>query len=238
MMSPRGSRLFLLSAVAAGPLVAGCGESDSEQRAVKPAPAAPTTPTREQPVERQARVDVSKMIADQRVQFPEERAPTDEGLARSIVTLATAIAEGDSERLRGLLDEPAQAVLDSLVEHGEWEQATSGIEIVRVCALDASGQQAKIGLGIEDPQGAYLLSWQGSAARGGWRFSGLATPAQTAETASALDGTALREVAAPQPRAAKAEVEIDPFRGQRDEEGDRGRRPRRRGVGPGRIGGF
>jgi len=188
----------MLACVAAGltgGAIPGCGESEPERNsaaqsptASRPAPAPAPTP---EPV------DVQRLIEHPAVQFPTSQAPTDESLAQAVVDLATAIASGDTQAMRRLLEPSAQAVLDHLLETGQWQSATSGLETVRVSSLQVEGQSARVGLGIEDPEGAYLLAWEARSAGGGWTFTGLAVPNAAAATAAELDGVSLVPASVP-----------------------------------------
>lgn len=75
---------------------------------------------------------MQEMKADPRVQFAADVSTFDETFARSIIDLADAIARGDDEKLRDLLDTGATGHLVSLVDTGEWSEATEPIEAVRI----------------------------------------------------------------------------------------------------------
>ncbi len=201
----------------------------------KPAPP-PPPPAAPAPVQTPApqQASLESVELDPRVQFPEERLPYDQALAEAVGTLASAIARGDDEAMSRLLDPPAEAVLAELVERGEWESQTKGIELVRIVALEGAEADAKVGLAVQDPKGAYLMAWEGRRAGDAWIFTGLATTEQTAARASDLDGVALSEEAVPEPQPEVAEAPADPD-GRRDEAGQPSRR-RSGGGGPGRPG--
>lgn len=217
------------------PWIPGCGESENDQPSTvqRSGPSEPQPPPEPEPEP----VDVESLVNHELVQFPQAQAPTDESLARAVVNLASAIASGDAQAMRDLLDSPAQAVLEQLVDQGRWGSATSAINVVRVCSLQAQDQSAKVGLGIEDNEGAYLLAWEGRRAAGRWRFTGLPVPEATASSASELDGVSLASAPIPTPQepdeTAEAEQEQEDEPDRRDRGGSRRRRSQPGRIGPG-----
>jgi len=179
------------------------------------------------------RVDpMAGLEMDPRVQFPRERAPATPELAQSVAALASAIAAGDADRLRELVDPPTAAVLDELVGTGAWQEETGAIEVGRVVALESQEESAKVGLAVQDPRGAYLLGWEGSNLRGGWVFTGFAVQgAPEASRAAQLDGAALAEAALPE-LGPERDLTPEEFRPPIDER--QRRRGSRRGGGGGR----
>ena len=138
--------------------------------------------------------------ADARVQFPRKHAPTDESFARAVIALSDALARGDETKMRGVLTQPAQGVLDELIGNAAWYDATDAIEAVRVVELDEGAHT--VTLAVQDPGGAYVLRWRGQPFAGSYAFEGVTSP--TAEFGRASDFDAgvpeVREVsqAAPQ----------------------------------------
>lgn len=148
-----------------------------------------------------------------KVEFPKEKGPSDGNLLRATVDLANALAKGDEAAMMPLLSRRDQSVLKDLAERGEWKTQTANLELVRVCALNVEDGKAKLGLGVQDKAGAYLLAFEGENAGGSWTFSGLAIEPKTARAAADLDGVELNirpisvaaAAAAPVPPAPKPE---------------------------------
>jgi hypothetical protein len=219
----RDSILALSVSLALGGVLASCGEGEDDQQAAAPAP-------RPAPVER---VDPLEGVElDPRVEFPEQRVPESPDLARAIADMANALAQGDADAFARRLTDPAIAVLDDLQTRGEWGSATSGIETVRVVAVEAGESSARLGLGVQDPDGAYLLAWEGLARNGDWAFTGLPVESRSASRAADLDGVDLAELPIPQP-GADDELTVEELRAkrraaERDDSRDRRRDRRRR----------
>jgi hypothetical protein len=142
------------------------------------------------------------MKPDARVQYPQTHAPTDESLARAIISLADAIAKGDADKLSPMLSNDAKLDLDALLSTGGWDEGTAKIEAVRVVRFDdltsggpgggpgGSGQctNGSLQIAIQEPGEAYLVGF--SAVRTGdkWLFSGAAAPDATRARATEFDG--------------------------------------------------
>lgn len=137
---------------------------------------------------------IESILTDPRVQFPQQLAPADEALARSVVSFATALVKGDHAALGSLLDAPARGLLDMQVRSGEFSLATSALTAVRVIRLDSKGDTADIGLAIQGapgPGAAYLTGWRAKQLDGKWVFGGMPVLARSASVASDLDGADL-----------------------------------------------
>jgi len=211
----------LLALMLAAPL-GGCGGEKQEEQAAAPAP----RPAPIEPADPLAGVEL-----DERVEFPPQRAPESPELAEAIADLANALAAGDADRFAQRLTEPAEAVLRDLEQRGDWGSATASIETVRVVAVDARESFANLGLAVQEPEGAYVLAWQGEPGMQGWRFSGMAIAPRSAALASELDGVDLIELPVPAP-GADDELTVDELRAKRkaeeaDDQRDRRRRRRR-----------
>ena len=158
-------------------VVIGCGE----QQSAAPPPPPPPPPA---PVP----VDVATLLqienADPRVQFPDERAPMDEDLARAVVGLASGLASGDADAVSSRLTPGAKQVLEQLQSRGEFADATSPIEAVRVTELT----EERLVLAVQDPRGAYPLAWQIQRTGGEVLFDGAAAPDVVLATANQFDG--------------------------------------------------
>jgi hypothetical protein len=152
-----------------------------------PRPSAPATPD---PVDTQALLQ--QMGADARVQFPAERAPTSEELARAVISLSDAIARGDSGRLRSMLDASGQAVLDELESTGAWQQSTSRIEAVRVTNLDSADESMPTGdfsIAIQEPGVAYQLRWFATPNGASYTMTPMETDGRILARAGDFDGS-------------------------------------------------
>jgi len=129
------------------------------------------------------------MRADARVQFPQSAAPTDEPVARAVIGLADALARGDSEKFREMLDPNGQAVLDKLVAGGHWDDSTGKvIEAVRVSRISGSGSGGTLMLAVQEARGAYPLQWAYAKAGGAVIFTGVQSPDVVRARASEFDG--------------------------------------------------
>ncbi len=169
-----------LAAVAAMLVLAGCPKEEAPVAApVVSAPPPPPDPW-------------EGITLAAKVEFPKEKGPSDANLLRAAVDLANALAKGDDAAMMPLLSRRDQSVLKDLAERGEWKTQTANLELVRVCALSVEDGKAKLGLGVQDKAGAYLLAFEGENAGGSWTFSGLAIEPKTARAAADLDGVELK----------------------------------------------
>lgn len=175
-----------LAGLVGGALLVGCGES-SESPEAAPAPAPVETSRRPAPV----RPPVASLNMDDRVEFPADRVPTDAALAQAIANLASALVTGDASEIEGVLDASGDAVLSDLQARGSWEEATNGIERVRITRVETRERGAQLGVAVLDASGAYLLGWEALLVDGAWVFSGLAIETQSALTLAELDAAPL-----------------------------------------------
>jgi hypothetical protein len=149
------------------------------------------------------------MKPDKRVQFPQAAAPVDESLARAVVSLADAIAKGDSSKLGNLLNANGKPLLDQLTSDGSWDEAVAKIEGVRIVNIDdqapppppsATMSTANIYLAIQQPDHAYVVGFKATRDDAGWKFEGAPSTPTTKPRASdfdAMSGMALGSNAAP-----------------------------------------
>jgi hypothetical protein len=187
MTSPRNAWIIAaLAGFAGATLVVGCGESKESPEAA-PAPPPVETSRRPEPV----RPTVASLDMDDRVEFPADRVPTDAALAQAIADLASALVTGDASEIEGVLDASGDAVLSDLLARGSWEEATNGIERVRVTRVESREGGAQVGVAVLDASGAYLLGWEALLVDGGWVFGGLAIEPQSALTLAELDAAPL-----------------------------------------------
>jgi hypothetical protein len=165
----------------------------------------------------------------QGVTFPETLIPSDEPLAQSIATLASALKTGDVQSMSTVLTKQSQSVLNSLVETGQWAKATQRIQQVRIVTVTDASDAPQVGIGIQESGQAYLLAWEGSMNDGLWQFDGLAIEPRTVESIDQLDGTllALRALPSAAPLEEIIEPEAtDPRREQAQENNSSGSRKR------------
>lgn len=226
----RGFARASLALIAAGVLFAGC-----EKEPPKPPPAPPPAPAPPPPPEP---VDVEALLqekgADPRVQFAGRAAPVSRELAEAVIDLADALAKGDAETLRPLLDRSAQAVLDDLTATGEWDAETGKIEAVRVVSLTGAQQESPssstVTIAVQDPRGAYLLGW--SAVRSGdtWLFKNAPAQGDVRPRASAFDGVVAS--AGPAPSAANNDEDADDYAGPSEDAPATPDEPEERPGGP------
>lgn len=165
----------------------------------------------------------------QGVTFPETLIPSDEPLAQSIATLASALKTGDVQSMSTVLTKQSQSVLNSLVETGQWAKATQRIQQVRIVTVTDASDAPQVGIGIQESGQAYLLAWEGSMNDGLWQFDGLAIEPRTVDSIDQLDGTllALRALPSAAPLEEIIEPEAnDPRREQAQENTSSGTRKR------------
>ena len=177
----------LAAALAGAVLFGGCS---------KPPPPPPPAPKKVEapPPPEPVRVDslLQTMKADARVQFASSAAPTDETLARAIISFADALARGDADKFKSMLDPGGKAVLDKLVAAGQWEESTGkSVEAVRVAKFTQSGDSGVVMLAIQEPRGAYPLSWAVAKAAGTVVFTAMPTPSVVRPRASEFDTLAI-----------------------------------------------
>ena len=193
-MASRFTQSMIPPAAVLAAVVAGCGKKEP--------PPAPPPP----PVVRQ--VDpFDGLDMDPKLQFPDKVKPSTHELAEAVVALGNALAKGDAAKAEAVLDASDKAILKELVDLGDWADQTKGIQAVRVCVLIEGDDKnsCKLGLGVEDSLGAYMLAWKGSKSGPSWIFSGMAIQPLTAARVSMLDGV---ELAPPTIASAAKEVKI------------------------------
>lgn len=175
----------VLALVGGAPLV-GCEKKAPKAPETAAAPAAPKA------------VDPMEGIADildAKVQWPDKYPATTPEQAQAVAALANAIAKGDAESAKSVIDEPDREVLQGLIDFGDWASQTRGVQAVRVCVF-TEGDDKKtltLGLGVQDATGAYMIAWKGTEHEGpAWVFSGMAIEPVTAASVAMLDGATLR----------------------------------------------
>ncbi|MEL7472492.1 MAG: hypothetical protein AAGK04_04175 [Planctomycetota bacterium] len=144
-----------------------------------PVPTTPPPPPPEPEVIEPTIIELEEVLEsmdlDPRVQTREDLAVPDNALefARSSLRLADALARGDADTMRELLERDARAVLSDLVATGDWDNQTRSIEIVRVTDIAAGAEQ--LTLAVQDADGAYLLAWQARASGDAFAWKGVPT---------------------------------------------------------------
>lgn len=164
----------LITALLAGSIttLSGCGDSKPKPKPVAPPPPPPPPP----PKQIDAGALLQTMRADQRIQFPNEKAPGDESVARSVIDLATAIVKGDDKAMGDLLVSTGKDVLDSLTASGAWDDATAKIEAIRVVELAAPGEKPpsfSVSLAVQEPGIAYVMRFSATLDNGTYKYTGL-----------------------------------------------------------------
>lgn len=176
------NRHLSLLAAACGLMLVGCDKREAPQQA---APA----PVVSKPVDPMDGIELHPKVrwaADKYVPVSPEQA-------QAIAALANALAAGDADKAKSVLDSADQAVLSDLIAYGEWADQTTGIEEVRVCVLSQNEDKTvSLGLGLQDALGAYMVAWKGSDSGSAWVFSGMAIEPITAASAAMLEGAELR----------------------------------------------
>jgi hypothetical protein len=165
----------------------GCGKEEQQVQAPPP----PPPPRQLGPLE--------DLGMDPRVQFPEAREPSTREIAEAIAEFASALVQGDDSTMSAMLDESGREVLSLLKSEDQWKDATSRIETVRVCTLTQSDDAFEVGLGVQDPDGAYLLAWKASRGSEGFTFAPMAVEYQRQESVAMLDNSSLAPPSLPEP---------------------------------------
>lgn len=205
------SRVGVLSAVLAASMLASCGKKEEKKAPPPPPPPPPVA----------AIVDVDALMQtlhpDARVQFPANKAPRSETLARTVIAFADALAKGDADTFGKLITDDAKQDLSTLTAGGEWEDALKKIEAVRIVRLEGTGDEgspssAILTLAVQDPNGSYVLNWSGVLKDGTYVFDGLRSPRESRRRADEWDtggwdyvppSAGAAPIPAPQPEAAK-----------------------------------
>ena len=175
----------------------GC---EKKQKQVQ-APPPPPPPRRLDPLE--------DLDMDPRVQFPEAREPSTRELAEAIAEFSSALVRGDDATLSAMMDADGRTVLSALKSSGHWKAETSRIEAVRVCTLEEADDAVRLGLGIQDPEGAYVLAWTGTPDGDSYTFSPLPMEYVQRDSVAMLDELPLIPPALPGPAERNAPPEAD-----------------------------
>lgn len=189
-------------------LPSGCGEKKPKPKPVSQTPVAPPRPPAPE------KIDVAALLqamgSDARVQFPDSAAPTNEGLARAAITVANALARGDSDTLAPMLGPLSASVLDNLTASGDWDVGTGKIEAVRIVrAIDAGEGKGVFVTAIQDNTGAYVLRWVAAPMGGSYMIEATMAPSEVKRRASDWDTISGDEVALAVPGAVEAPASDD-----------------------------
>ncbi|MDX2147408.1 MAG: hypothetical protein SFZ23_07780 [Planctomycetota bacterium] len=170
-------------------VLTGCGK-----KAPPPPPPPPPPPVAPPPPEPANLGNVARAVnADPKVQFPQDRAPVDESLARAVFQFAGAFARGDSGALDSMLEAASRPTLSSLTADRRWETATAELEAVRVVSLveslesDTQASNAQLVLAFQEPGSSYVLAWRASRAGSAWVFAAAPSTADVKTRASDWD---------------------------------------------------
>ena len=180
-------------ALMAGTLALGAGCEKKK----KPAPPPPPPPKPKVVIPDPVDVNAvaQQLHADARVNFPSANAPADRSLAVGVVKLADALAKGDADRMKSLLEPGSQTILDDLVSSGGWAEGTKPIGQVRIVAVSNTDQahadSSLIGTAIQGDDGAYLLAWHGRRNGDSWVFAAAACQGDKKSRASDFDGVSI-----------------------------------------------
>jgi hypothetical protein len=111
--------------------------------------------------------------------------------------MADATAKGDAEKFGRMLTSDTKPFLDQLTGDGSWDEATGKIEAVRVVNMvdlnppsppNAEQTMAMVTYAVQDPSGAYLMSWMASKDGGTWKFMMTPSISEVRARASDFDG--------------------------------------------------
>jgi hypothetical protein len=180
-MNTRSTLPCVMLLLAAGVVVPGCGKK--EEAAPAPAPVAAKV------VDPMEGIDLNA-----KVQWPDKYRASSAAQAQAIAALANAIASGDGEKAKGVLETADRDLLADMMALGEWSSQTGGVEAVRVCVLKESDDKTHVtlGLGVQDSLGAYMIAWKAPASGDAVTFTGMAIQPVTAASVAMLDDAELK----------------------------------------------
>lgn len=165
------SSVVMTGLLAVGMFVAACGES-------APPPSPPPPPPPPPPADpADALFDL-----DPGVQFPQENLPGTLEAAEAIVAFANAFGAGERDAVLRMLTPASRADLQALIPPREWADQFEHVEAIRICIVEDLGSTVRVGIGVQEPDGAYLLGWR--ALRNGDEWSWQAVPVRDIEAPS------------------------------------------------------
>ena len=204
------TKLILTAGLAlamASTLLTGCSKPPPPP---PPKPVVPPPPPAPEPVALDAIIAEAK--PDARVQFPQERAPVDETLAKAVIAFADGLAKADSSKLGSSMDPLTKQVLDQLASTGALEDEMKKAEAIRVVYLtetaieESNASSAHLVIAIQDPGSSYVLGWGATKVNDAWVFAAMPTTGNTRPRASEWDGLDITTFAASGSSSASAPV--------------------------------
>ena len=143
-----GTLTVLLVSAGAALGLAGCGNSDDEEVAAPIAKKAPPPPPR---VIVPTVTPVSALMAthgiDERIEMPEQFAPSTDASRIAVLKFFDAMAKGDSTGLGGMLSSTDQDELSELSEDGTFEAVTSEIGTIQIrTGMTPLGDEAAVAI--------------------------------------------------------------------------------------------
>lgn len=170
------------SMLAAAAMLPGCGKKEDQSQQTSA------------PVAVKVADPMDGITLHAKVQWPDKYKPATAAQAQAVAALANALASGDAELAKGVLDQADRDLLADMIALGEWTSQTGGIEAVRVCVLRETEDKATLilGLGVQDALGAYMLAWNGNNGADPITFAGMAIQPVTASAVAMLDDAELK----------------------------------------------
>lgn len=127
---PFAATAALLSCLALGLGVAGCGSEPEEEPVVQETRTAPPPPPEPQVP------SIEELMADmgihESVSLAESQAPESEEARRAVLTFFDGFARGDSRTVGEMLTALDQRELEALEESGQWRDTTEGITLITI----------------------------------------------------------------------------------------------------------
>ncbi|MDX2114782.1 MAG: hypothetical protein SFZ24_04065 [Planctomycetota bacterium] len=191
------NKLIVAGLIAGALALSGCGKSESSpqsssQGAGSPGGASMGEMDFGEPAPSRPAPSLAQLKLHEKVQFPEERFPQSDEAKLAVAAFANSLAAGDMAGLTKRLSARDQAVLQTLVDSGQWEHHLETLKVVRVCVLSESGGAFQLGLGVEDDKGAYLTAWEATGSGDEWTFSSLSIDPRLGIVAADLDGAEIK----------------------------------------------
>lgn len=175
------SKLNCVTLLAAATVaLSGCDKKEEKQQAAAPVAVRAVDP-------------MEGIELHAKVQWPDKYRPASAAQAQAIASLLNALASGDAEKAKAVLEAADREVLADMIAFGEWTGETGGLEAVRVCVLKESDDKTALtlGIGVQDSLGAYILAWKAAPGADPMTFSGMAIQPVTAASVAMLDDAEL-----------------------------------------------
>jgi hypothetical protein len=192
MMNRKQRHFSVISAMALGGMLAatigltGCSAEEDEpvvrETAPPPPPPAPSRPTVRSVDDLKAELRI-----DNRVIMTEDIAPGTTEERKAILTFFDAFARGDNGALARQLSDLDQRELDRMVESGQWDKATRGIEEVMIFQTgDSPNGKAVVALYLVDGSDQVQM-WYYTGRGDEFTFEAAPTPPNMANRLSGTD---------------------------------------------------